>query len=114
MLEQSDGTSWMAMYALNLLKIALELALYNSVYEDIASKFFEHFLTIAHAMNNQGEGEQSLWNEEDGLFYDQIHLPMARQLPLKVHSMVSLIPLFAVEVIDEETAGSAARLCAAA
>ena len=100
-LEQSDATSWMAMYALNLLKIALELAQHNPVYEDIASKFFEHFLNIAYAMNNQGDGEQSLWNEEDGLFYDQIHLSDGGQVPLKVHSMVSLIPLFAVEVIDE-------------
>ncbi len=100
-LEQSDATSWMAMYALNLLKISLELAQHNPVYEDIASKFFEHFLFIASAINKSGEGEQSLWNEEDGLFYDQIHLPDGGQVPLKVHSMVSLIPLFAVEVIDE-------------
>jgi hypothetical protein len=102
-LEQSDGTSWMAMYALNLLKISLELATHNPVYEDIASKFFEHFLNIAYAMNNTGDGELSLWNEEDGLFYDQIHLPDGSQVPLKVHSMVSLIPLFAIEVIDLET-----------
>ena len=99
-LEQSDGTSWMAMYALNLLKISLELALYNPVYEDIASKFFEHFLSIAHAMNNPGGGEKPLWNDEEGLFYDHIHLPDGGSLPLKIHSMVSLIPLFAVEVIE--------------
>ncbi|MHC5830030.1 MAG: MGH1-like glycoside hydrolase domain-containing protein, partial [Nostoc sp.] len=104
-LEQSDGTSWMAMYALNLLKIALELAQYNSVYEDIASKFFEHFLSIAHAMNAPGSDRASLWDEEDGLFYDHIHLPGGGEVPLKIHSMVSLIPLFAVEVIDIELLG---------
>ncbi len=101
-LEQSDGTSWMAMYALNLLKIALELAQYNSVYEDIASKFFEHFLSIANAMTAEGGDRTSLWDEEDGLFYDHIHLPSGGEVPLKIHSMVSLIPLFAVEVIETE------------
>lgn len=100
-LEQSDATSWMAMYALNLLKISLELAQHNPVYEDIASKFFEHFLSIASAINQPRDGEQSLWDEEDGLFYDHIHLVDGGQVPLKVHSMVSLIPLYAVEVIDE-------------
>ena len=99
-LEQSDGTSWMAMYALNLLKIALELAQYNHVYEDIASKFFEHFLAISHAMSNAKASP--LWDEEDGLFYDHIHFPDGRSMPLKIHSMVSLIPLFAVEVIETE------------
>ena len=101
-LEQSDATSWMAMYALNLLKIALELALYNPVYEDIASKFFEHFLSIAHAMSSPGGGSLPLWNDEDGLFYDHIRLADGGTLPLKIHSMVSLIPLFAVEVIESD------------
>ncbi len=101
-LEQSDATSWMAMYALNLLKIALELAQSNNVYEDIASKFFEHFLSIAHAMNNPGGGDSPLWDEEDGLFYDHIHLPSGESVPLRIHSMVSLIPLFAVEVIEAD------------
>ena len=100
-LEQSDATSWMAMYALNLLKIALELAQYNPVYEDIASKFFEHFLSIAYAMS-ESTGHTSLWNEEDGLFYDSIHLPDGSDVPLKIHSMVSLIPLFAVEVVETD------------
>ena len=105
-LEQSDATSWMAMYALNLLRIALELAQTNPVYEDIASKFFEHFLAIATAMNRPPMGDSpehdgSLWNEEDGLFYDRVHLPDGGHLTLKVHSMVSLIPLFAVETFDE-------------
>ncbi len=97
-LEQSDATSWMAMYALNLLKIALELAQYNPVYEDIASKFFEHFLSISHAMTSANEG--TLWDEQDGLFYDHIHLPDGNSVPLRIHSMVSLIPLFAVETIE--------------
>ena len=101
-LEQSDGTSWMAMYALNLLKISLELAQYNSVYEDIASKFFEHFLSIAQAMNHPAGGEAPLWDEEDGLFYDHVHLPDGSGFPLRIHSMVSLIPLYAVEVIDAD------------
>ena len=106
-LEQSDATSWMAMYALNLLRIALELAQTNPVYEDIASKFFEHFLAIATAMSRPPAGhgsdhDGSLWNEEDGLFYDRIHLPDGGHVALKVHSMVSLIPLFAVETFDEE------------
>ncbi len=99
-IEQSDGTSWMAMYCLNLLVIALELAQENPSYEDIASKFFEHFLHIAHAMNHVGGEEQSLWNEEDGFFYDTLHLPDGRMIPMKVHSLVGLIPLFAVETLE--------------
>jgi hypothetical protein len=101
-IDQSDGTSWMAMYCLNMLTIALELAKYNPVYEDIATKFFEHFLYIADAMNHIGSGEDTLWNESDGFFYDVLHLP-ERQISLKVRSMVGLIPLFAVETIEPET-----------
>jgi Glycosyl hydrolase family 63 C-terminal domain len=101
-INQSDGTSWMAMYCLNMLTIALELAKTNPVYEDIATKFFEHFLYIADAMNNIGEGEDTLWNESDGFFYDVLHLS-ERQISLKVRSMVGLIPLFAVETIEPET-----------
>jgi hypothetical protein len=99
-IEQSDGTSWMAMYCLNLLAIALELALENPSYEDIASKFFEHFLYIAHAMNQMGSDGCSLWDEEDGFFYDNLHLPDGRRIPLKVRSLVGLIPLFAVETLE--------------
>ncbi len=99
-IEQSDGTSWMAMYCLNLLAIALELAQDNPSYEDIASKFFEHFLHIAHAMNHVGGEEQSLWHEEDGFFYDTLHLPDGHMIPLKVRSLVGLIPLFAVETLE--------------
>jgi hypothetical protein len=99
-LEQSDGTSWMAMYSLNLLAIAMELAKEDKAYEDVASKFWEHFIYIAHAMNNIGQDETQLWNEEDGFFYDVLHLPSGEHMPLKVRSMVGLIPLFAVETLE--------------
>ena len=102
-LEQADGTSWMGMYCLNLLTIALELAKENSVYEDIATKFFEHFLYIADAMNKIGEEQMSLWDSEDGFYYDVLHLPNDHQVRLKVRSMVGLIPLFAVETLEPET-----------
>ena len=99
-IEQSDGTSWMGMFSLNMMTIALELAQENMVYEDIATKFFEHFLYIASAMNNiAGEG-LSLWNEEDEFFYDVLAIDHVGHLPLKVRSMVGLIPLFAVTTIE--------------
>jgi len=98
-LEQSDGTSWMAMYTLNLLAIAFELAKDDPAYEDVASKFWEHFLYIADAMCHH-EGN-SLWNEEDGFFYDVLHADGERT-PIRVRSMVGLIPLFAVETLDSE------------
>jgi hypothetical protein len=101
-LEQSDGTSWMGMYCLNMLAIAMELADGNANFEDVASKFWEHFLYIANAMNG-GTGEcTSLWDEEDGFFYDVLHLPDGSRHPLKVRSMVGLIPLFAVETLEPE------------
>jgi hypothetical protein len=101
-IAQSDGTSWMAMYALNLLAIAMELAKEDSAYEDVASKFWEHFLYIAHAMNNRGDDEIKLWDEQDGFFYDVLHLPEGKPFPMKVRSMVGLIPLFAVETLEPE------------
>ena len=101
-IAQSDGTSWMAMYALNLLAIAMELAKEDPSYEDVASKFWEHFLYIAHAMNNRGDDEISLWDETDGFFYDVLHLPSGKPYPMKVRSMVGLIPLFAVETLEPE------------
>jgi hypothetical protein len=103
-INQADGTSWMAMYCLNLMRIALELALHNPVYEDIATKFFEHFLYIAEAMTNIG-GDGSgvgLWDEQDEFYYDELNLPDGRMTPLKVRSMVGLIPLFAVETLEPE------------
>ena len=101
-IEQSDATSWMGMYCLNMLTIALELARENRAYSDVASKFFEHFVYICHAMNNiAGEGIE-LWDKEDGFYYDVLHLPDGSNHPLKVRSMVGLIPLFAVETLDAE------------
>ena len=101
-LEQSDGTSWMGMYCLNMLAIALELAREDPAYEDVASKFFEHFVYIARAINVHGAEGLSLWDEEDGFFYDALHLPDGEQHYLKVRSMVGLIPLFAVETLEPE------------
>ena len=100
-INQSDGTSWMAMYCLNLMRIALELARQDHVYEDIATKFFEHFLHIAEAMTTAGEG-LGLWDETDQFYYDVLNLPNGQMIPLKVRSMVGLIPLFAVEVLEPE------------
>jgi Glycosyl hydrolase family 63 C-terminal domain len=102
-LNQADGTSWMGMYCLNMLAIALELAKEDDTYEDIASKFFEHFLYIADAIDGIGETDIALWDEEDGFYYDALHLPDGRQLPLKVRSMVGLIPLYAVTILEQET-----------
>jgi hypothetical protein len=98
--NQSDGTAWMAMYTLNLMRIALALAEDNHVYEDVATKFFEHFLYIAQAMTNIGGSGIGLWDEEDEFYYDVLHLTGGRRVPLRVRSMVGLIPLFAVEVLD--------------
>ncbi|GEN72659.1 MGH1-like glycoside hydrolase domain-containing protein [Chryseobacterium lathyri] len=101
-LEQADGTSWMAMYALNMMRIAMELAQYYQVYEDMAIKFFEHYLYIAEAMENLGEGKEGLWNEEDGFFYDVLQLGNGDSVSLKLRSIVGLIPMFAVEIVDHK------------
>jgi hypothetical protein len=103
-LEQADGTAWMAFFCNTMLSIALELAATNPATEDMASKFFEHFIAIADAMNTHGGG--GLWDEEDGFYYDQLHVN-GRTIPLKVRSLVGLIPLLAVEVLDD---GVIARL----
>jgi hypothetical protein len=99
-IEQSDGTSWMAMYCLNLLAIALELAREDPAYEDVASKFWQHFIYIADAMNSRGGEDIALWDDEDGFYYDVLHLPDGQHFPLKVRSMVGLIPLFAVQTLE--------------
>jgi len=99
-LEQSDGTSWMGMYCLNMLTIALELAQDNLDYSDIASKFFEHFVYIAHAMNDMGTDGLELWDEQDGFYYDVLHRRDGTHIPLQVRSMVGLIPLFAISILD--------------
>jgi hypothetical protein len=101
-LNQSDGTSWMAMYSLNLMRIALELAEHNHVYEDIASKFFEHFLGIAEAMSCMYSADAGLWDEEDQFYYDVLNLPDDERVRLRIRSMVGLIPLFAVETLEPE------------
>jgi hypothetical protein len=105
-INQSDGTSWMAVYTLNLMAIALELAQENHVYEDIASKFFEHFLYIGHALNNLA-GDEGLWDEEDGFYYDVLKLDDGTAIPIKVQSLVGLLPLLAVTVGEQ---GMGARL----
>ena len=101
-LEQSDGTSWMGMYCLNMLAIALELAKEDPAYEDVASKFFEHFVNIAHAMNDMGTDSRSLWDDADGFYYDVLQLPNGEEHFMKIRSMVGLIPLFAVETLEPE------------
>ena len=102
-INQADGTSWMAMYSLNLLRIAGELALHNHVYEDIGSKFFEHFLSIAGAINGVGGDSLGLWDETDQFYYDHLNLPDGTNLPLKVQSIVGLIPLLAVQTMEMDT-----------
>ena len=101
-IEQSDGTSWMAMYCLNMLAMAMELAHQDAAYEDIASKFFEHFVYISEAMNDIGGEGVGLWDEKDGFYYDVLHLGQAAPLPMKVRSMVGLIPLYAVEIFEPD------------
>ena len=112
-IEQSDGTSWMAMYTLNLLAIALELATEEPCYEDVASKFWEHFVYIADAMSHRGHDGMGLWNEEDGFFYDVLKLPDGTHFPMKIRSMVGIDP--AVRRGDAGTGSSrqAARFQAA-
>ena len=101
-LDQADGTAWMAMYSLNMMRIALELSLQNPVYQEIAIKFLNHFLAIAKAMTNIGESGISLWDEEDEFFYDVLHFPEEKPIHVKVRSIVGLIPIFAVEVLEPE------------
>lgn len=109
-IDQADGTSWMAMYCLNLMRIALELAVHNHVYEDIATKFFQHFLSIAKAMtriggdlyNQEEDDGVGLWDDEDKFFYDKLILPDGSMKDLKIRSIVGLIPLFAVEILEPE------------
>jgi hypothetical protein len=99
-IEQADGTGWMAMFSLNLMTIALELAREDPSYEDVASKFWEHFLYIANAINHLGDDGEGMWDEEDGFYYDVLHLPDNSHVPLRVRSIVGLIPLFAVETLE--------------
>jgi hypothetical protein len=99
-LDQSDGTAWMGFYSLMMMKIAIELARTEPVYQDIATKFFEHFLRIAHAVTHMGDAGYSLWDEEDGFFYDALNLPNGQVIPLKVRSLVGLMSMLAVETLE--------------
>jgi hypothetical protein len=101
-INQADGTSWMGMYCLNLLRIALELARRDRVYEDLATKFFEHFLGIAAAINGVEDGALGLWDSQDEFYYDHLCLADGRNVPMRLRSMVGLIPLLAVEVLEPE------------
>ncbi|PHN04086.1 MGH1-like glycoside hydrolase domain-containing protein [Flavilitoribacter nigricans] len=102
-LEQADGTSWMAMYCLNMLEMALEIAVHDPSFEDVATKFFEHFVYIAEALNEFSLARPQAWDEEEGFFYDVLTLPSGRHLPIKVRSLVGLSTLFASLVIKWET-----------
>ncbi|XHR30065.1 MAG: glucosidase [Chthoniobacteraceae bacterium] len=101
-INQADGTSWMAMYCLNMMRISIELASHNAVYEDIATEFFEHFLSITAAINGVGDRFPGLWDEADQFYYDHLCFPDGRNIPLRVHSIVGLVPLFAVEVLEAD------------
>jgi hypothetical protein len=101
-LQQADGTAWMGMYSLNMLEIALELAQYSPAYEDLATKFFEHFTYIASSLNQIKENVEGAWDEQEGFFYDVLKMPDGNLIPVKVRSLVGLASLFAVHVIDKE------------
>jgi hypothetical protein len=100
-LEQSDATGWMGMFCLNLMRIALELALDNPTYEGLATKFFQHYIYVGAAMKNMGNRRYSLWDEEDGFFYDVLRFPDGRFEKFRVRSLVGLIPLYAVARLEE-------------
>jgi hypothetical protein len=101
-LEQSDATGWMGMFCLNLMRIGLELAKVNKVYESMATKFFQHYVYVGAAMKHMGKRDFQLWDEQDGFFYDVLRLPGDRYLKFRVRSLVGLIPLYAVERLEEE------------
>jgi hypothetical protein len=101
-INQSDGTAWMAMFCLNMLRIAIELSQRDQVYEDMAIKFLEHFVYIAQAMTDLGKEGIGLWDDEDEFFYDVLYMPNGSKIPMRIRSMVGLIPLFAVEVVEQE------------
>ncbi|MEO6454644.1 MAG: glucosidase [Ginsengibacter sp.] len=101
-LEQADGTSWMAMYCLNMLEMALEISQYNSAYEDVTTKFFEHFVYISESLNRIGENWTGSWDDEEGFFYDVLSMPDGRYIPVKVRSLVGLSTLFAVLVLKKD------------
>ncbi|MDQ3908624.1 MAG: glucosidase, partial [Acidobacteriota bacterium] len=99
-LEQADGTAWVAFYCATMLRVALELAAEEPEYEDIASKFFEHFVQIVDAIN--AIGDRGLWDERDGFYYDEVKIDGGDEVPLRVRSLVGLVPLFACEIVEED------------
>jgi len=101
-IEQSDGTAWMAMFCLNMLRISIELSRRDPAYDDMAIKFLDHFLHIAGAITDMGKEGLGLWNDEDKFFYDVLFLPSGDEVPLRLRSMVGLIPLYAVGYIDRD------------
>ncbi|HLX01344.1 MAG TPA: glucosidase [Trinickia sp.] len=105
-IDQADGTAWVAAYALDLMQIALELAIENAVFVDIAVKFFEHFLYIAEAVGCNDGCDTGLWDDEDGFYYDKLRLPDGSNVPLRMRSIVGLIPLFAVRVLEQRRHGN--------
>ncbi|HEY7188883.1 MAG TPA: hypothetical protein VH436_20140 [Vicinamibacterales bacterium] len=109
-LDQADGTAWMAFYCQTMLEIALILAEFDAMYEDLAYRFLEHFFWITYAMDRVGEHHDELWDEEDGFYYDLLHLPNGRTMRLKVRSMVGLLPLCAATVFEPQGEGRLTRL----
>jgi hypothetical protein len=109
-LDQADGTAWMAFYCQCMLEIALILTEYDEMYEEIAFRFIEHFVWITYAMDRMGDSHESMWDEQDGFFYDLIHFPNGDAMRLKIRSMVGLLPLCAATVFDNETALSHPRI----
>jgi hypothetical protein len=101
-IEQSDGTAWMAMFCLNMLRVSVELSRRDPVYEDMAIKFLDHFLHIARAMTDMGKESIGLWDDEDKFFYDVLCMPSEEKIPLRLRSMVGLIPLFAVGIVEQD------------
>lgn len=101
-MQQADATSWMAMFSLNMLRMSLELAKTNKIYEEISAKFFRHFLNIAWAMHHIGKKDISLWDDEDNFYYDVVEMSNGKTERLKVRSLVGVIPLFAVEIINKD------------
>jgi hypothetical protein len=111
-LEQADGTAWMVFYSQQMLRIAVELALHESLYEEFVSKFFQHTMWIAGAMDRLGDLQDEMWDEQDGFFYDVLCLPDGQSLRLKVRSLVGLLPLAAVSIFEMDTLERLPKFCA--
>lgn len=102
-LEQADGTAWMAMYSLNMMKMAIKICEFDNSFEDVATKFYEHFVYISESLNRNDNKWVGMWDNEEGFFYDLLMLPGERFVPLKIHSLVGLMPMYAVSLIHKET-----------